>query len=120
MADHTDEVDDYMSDAFLQQLAAKSKGKGAKPKKSLTKRTPAPSSYQQPKKRHILEQEQRDKGLKTELGASNKGYRMLKAMGYQGGALGKSKDGIVEPILVDVKAGRLHELIVSSFRESCD
>ncbi|XP_014636600.1 PREDICTED: G patch domain-containing protein 11 isoform X1 [Ceratotherium simum simum] len=53
------------------------------------------------------EQERRDIGLKNALGSENKGFALLQKMGYKSGqALGKSGDGIVEPIPLNVKAGK--------------
>ncbi|KAF4016223.1 hypothetical protein G4228_008027 [Cervus hanglu yarkandensis] len=50
------------------------------------------------------EQERRDTGLKNALGCENKGFALLQKMGYKSGqALGKSGDGIVEPIPLNVK-----------------
>uniref|UniRef100_F7AFV2 G patch domain-containing protein 11 n=1 Tax=Equus caballus TaxID=9796 RepID=F7AFV2_HORSE len=53
------------------------------------------------------EQERRDVGLKNALGCENKGFALLQKMGYKSGqALGKSGDGIVEPIPLNVKTGK--------------
>lgn len=53
------------------------------------------------------EQERRDIGLKNALGCENKGFALLQKMGYKSGqALGKSGDGIVEPIPLSVKTGK--------------
>uniref|UniRef100_A0A8C2P8E3 G patch domain-containing protein 11 n=1 Tax=Capra hircus TaxID=9925 RepID=A0A8C2P8E3_CAPHI len=53
------------------------------------------------------EQERRDTGLKKALGCENKGFALLQKMGYKSGqALGKSGDGIVEPIPLNVKTGK--------------
>ncbi|XP_032737758.1 G patch domain-containing protein 11 [Lontra canadensis] len=53
------------------------------------------------------EQERRDIGLKNALGCENKGFALLQKMGYKSGqALGKSGDGIVEPIPLNVKTGK--------------
>ncbi|XP_022657868.1 G patch domain-containing protein 11-like isoform X2 [Varroa jacobsoni] len=44
------------------------------------------------KKRHILEEEQRNTGLKKSISASNKGFALLAAMGFKPGmTLGKTK-----------------------------
>ncbi|CAO2604295.1 G patch domain-containing protein 11 [Lemmus lemmus] len=52
------------------------------------------------------ERERRDIGLKNALGCENKGFALLQKMGYKSGqALGKSGDGIVEPIPINVKTG---------------
>ncbi|XP_012971482.1 G patch domain-containing protein 11 isoform X2 [Mesocricetus auratus] len=53
------------------------------------------------------ERERRDMGLKNALGCENKGFALLQKMGYKSGqALGKSGDGIVEPIPLHVKTGK--------------
>ncbi|XP_059104317.1 G patch domain-containing protein 11 [Peromyscus eremicus] len=53
------------------------------------------------------ERERRDLGLKNALGCENKGFALLQKMGYKSGqALGKSGDGIVEPIPLNVKTGK--------------
>ncbi|KAL6050800.1 hypothetical protein STEG23_015338 [Scotinomys teguina] len=53
------------------------------------------------------ERERRDIGLKNALGSDNKGFALLQKMGYKSGqALGKSGDGIVEPIPLNVKTGK--------------
>lgn len=46
-------------------------------------------------------------GLRSALGSENKGFALLQKMGYRSGqALGKSGDGIVEPIPLNVKTGK--------------
>lgn len=53
------------------------------------------------------ERERRDIGLKNALGCENKGFSLLQKMGYKSGqALGKTGDGIVEPIPLNVKTGK--------------
>ncbi|XP_075391926.1 G patch domain-containing protein 11 [Tenrec ecaudatus] len=53
------------------------------------------------------EKEKRDIGLKNTLGCENKGFALLQKMGYKSGqALGKSGDGIVEPIPLHIKTGK--------------
>ncbi|XP_010594171.1 G patch domain-containing protein 11 isoform X2 [Loxodonta africana] len=53
------------------------------------------------------EQERRDIGLKNALGCGNKGFALLQKMGYKSGqALGKTGDGIVEPIPLNIKTGK--------------
>lgn len=38
------------------------------------------------------------RGMQRELDSENKGFQMLKKMGWQSGAIGQSQDGLVEPI----------------------
>ncbi|XP_045142997.1 G patch domain-containing protein 11 isoform X2 [Echinops telfairi] len=53
------------------------------------------------------EKEKRDIGLKNALGCENRGFALLQKMGYKSGqALGKSGDGIVEPIPLHIKTGK--------------
>lgn len=59
------------------------------------------------KPRAQLEQEEREKGLQKQVDEQNKGMKMLMKMGFKKGmALGQQPGGIVEPIQVDLKAGR--------------
>lgn len=54
-----------------------------------------------------LEAERRDEGLSLAISADNKGFAMLAKMGYkQGTAIGRSAQGIVEPISLQIKSGR--------------
>ena len=54
-----------------------------------------------------LEDKKRVEGLQKSLDSSNKGFALLTKMGYKPGeGLGKSKDGIIEPIGVEVKTNR--------------
>lgn len=55
----------------------------------------------------VLEQERRDEGLSNAISSQNKGFAMLAKMGYkEGQAIGKSNNGILEPIGIDVKTDR--------------
>lgn len=55
----------------------------------------------------MLEQERRDEGLGIAISSKNKGFEMLAKMGYkQGQAIGKSSQGILEPIGIDIKSDR--------------
>ena len=38
------------------------------------------------------------RGMQREVGEENKGFQMLRRMGWQSGAIGQSQDGLVEPI----------------------
>ena len=67
-----------------------------------------PQLYPQvPKTFTNLEDKKRVEGLQKSLDSSNKGFALLTKMGYKPGeGLGKSKDGIIEPIGVEVKTNR--------------
>ena len=59
--------------------------------------------------RLIEEQDtRREQGLATPIDADNKGFKMLRAMGYeQGQGIGKHAAGRAEPIPIVVRRGRL-------------
>lgn len=103
----SDEEDDYMSLKFLENAQEFEEKK--RKETSYTERRKK-QLREQEKKGYIkpraqLEQEEREKGLQTAVNEENKGMKMLMKMGFkQGSALGKG--GIVEPIKVDLKAGR--------------
>ncbi|XP_072354586.1 G patch domain-containing protein 11 isoform X1 [Scyliorhinus torazame] len=53
------------------------------------------------------EKERRETMLQSSLGSDNKGFALLQKMGYkEGRGLGKSGNGIVEPIPLQIKTGR--------------
>lgn len=55
----------------------------------------------------ILEEERRHEGLSNAISSQNKGFAMLTKMGYkEGEAIGKSSNGILEPIGIDIKTDR--------------
>ncbi|NXA51707.1 GPT11 protein, partial [Nothocercus julius] len=52
------------------------------------------------------EKERREEVLRSALGNENRGFALLQKMGYKSGqALGKSGEGIVEPIPLNIKTG---------------
>lgn len=54
-----------------------------------------------------LEAERRDEGLGAAITSDNKGFAMMAKMGYkQGDAIGKSTQGIIEPIGIQIKSDR--------------
>lgn len=54
-----------------------------------------------------MEAKRRDEGLGEALSSNNKGFAMLAKMGYkQGDAIGKSAQGIIEPITIQIKSDR--------------
>ncbi|KAG5872810.1 hypothetical protein JTB14_015339 [Gonioctena quinquepunctata] len=64
------------------------------------------SSNKRQKSRFQLEQENREKGLKTAIPTENRGFKLLEKMGFKPGeSLGKSRSGIKEPIDIVYKQG---------------
>lgn len=54
-----------------------------------------------------LEAERRDEGLSAAISSDNKGFAMMAKMGYkQGDAIGKTSQGIVVPIGIQIKSDR--------------
>ena len=62
--------------------------------------------------RLIEEQDaRRDQGLATPIDADNKGFKMLRAMGYeQGQGIGKHAAGRAEPIPIVIRRGSINTL----------
>ena len=59
------------------------------------------------KPQNVLEQERRAEGLKSAIPAGNKGFAMLCKMGYDPGrGLGKTGEGRLEPVGVEIKLDR--------------
>ena len=52
------------------------------------------------------EASRRQRGLETPLDASNKGFEMLRKMGYDGGGLGKDGAGMVDPLATETRKPR--------------
>ena len=117
-----DEEEDYMSDAFLAKCAGGEKDVRPGLKMShatkreheaLKKKQEAELAEAKEKSkaskvaRTQQEEEQRKAGLDKRLDTSNKGFAMLQKMGYkEGESLGKDNTGRVDPIPIEVKAGR--------------
>lgn len=58
------------------------------------------------KPKQVMEQEKREEGLSVAI-SSGKGFDMLQRMGYkQGQTIGKTSEGIIEPIGISIKLGR--------------
>lgn len=54
-----------------------------------------------------LEAERREEGLNVAISSDNKGFSMLAKMGYKPGeSIGRSSNGIVEPISIQIKTNR--------------
>jgi len=105
------EEDDYMSDKYLPQSS------DVRPsllfthslKKEFVKDTKHQVANQKSriKPKKVLEEENRNEGLKNALTAENKGFAMLQKMGYKVGmGIGKQGTGRTEPIDVNVKGDR--------------
>ncbi|XP_029450286.1 G patch domain-containing protein 11 [Rhinatrema bivittatum] len=106
-----EEEDDYMSDAFLnaQQDVRPGLPLARRVKEAYQKEEKHKEANQKSKQKSFkeMEEERRDTVLKSALGNENKGFALLQKMGYKTGqALGKNRDGIVEPIPLTIKTGR--------------
>lgn len=102
------EEDDYMSLKFLesaQEFESKRKESSYTERRRKQIREQEKKAYIKP--RAQLEEEEREKGLQKSLEQDNKGMKMLMKMGFKKGMALGSGDGIVEPIKVDLKSGRL-------------
>jgi len=97
----TTEIDDYMSDTFLNQAEKYQK---TIPITTLSKKRKEPENIKPLKQ---LEEDNRVEALKTSLSESNKGFQLLAMMGYKkGDKLGKEGNKVAEPIEIHVKTGR--------------
>jgi hypothetical protein len=102
------EEDDYMSLKFLeeaQEFESKRKEASYTERRRKQLREQEKKGYIKP--RAQLEAEEREKGLQKSLEQDNKGMKMLMKMGFKKGMALGSGDGIVEPIKIDLKSGRL-------------
>jgi hypothetical protein len=98
--DEDDDDDDYMSDKILAAAAQASAPQLLNPRR----RVPPPSVPTE-KPRHIIESEQREQGLSTAITSDNKGFQLLKKMGYkEGSKLGTN--GLIEPIQIKIHPSR--------------
>lgn len=109
----SDSDEDYMSDKLLQGSAEvndirpgllRSKAQERKHrlyKQDLERRAKRPKSAKE------LEESRRTEGLNNPIPADNKGFQMLAKMGYRAGTgLGKSSEGIKEPIGIALKSNK--------------
>ncbi|XP_067840213.1 G patch domain-containing protein 11 isoform X1 [Heptranchias perlo] len=106
-----EEDEDYMSDAFvnLQQDVKPGLLMIRRVKEAALKRDRELEMIleNKQKSKKEVEEERRDSMLKSSLGSENKGFALLQKMGYkEGQGLGKSGNGIVEPIPLQIKTGR--------------
>lgn len=105
----SDDEDDYMSDKFLKALEKNDTRPGLsskhKQQKAINSSKPKAQTPFIGKKK--LESLNREKGLQTSLNSNNKGFAMLQKMGYKPGmGIGKQEKGRVEPVSIELKAGR--------------
>jgi len=105
------EEEDYMSDIFLQTITAETtplnKNKNFQRKRKLEKIKSESDLKNKLKPKHIVEHEQREKGLSTSISANNLGFKMMEKMGYkQGEGLGKKGEGRAEPVPIRLKSNR--------------
>ncbi|NXA14735.1 GPT11 protein, partial [Sapayoa aenigma] len=103
-----DEEEDYMSDLFLKQDVRPGLPMVRRVKEAIQKEEKQKEANEKNRQKSIKEEEKerRDLVLKSALGNENKGFALLQKMGYKSGqALGKSGEGIVEPIPLNIKTG---------------
>ncbi|CAF3263879.1 unnamed protein product [Rotaria sp. Silwood2] len=100
-----DDDDDYMSDKILAAAAQASAPQLLNPRRRVP---PPPPSIPTEKPRHVIEKEQREQGLSTAITSDNKGFQLLKKMGYkEGSKLGASQsNGLIEPIQIKLHSSR--------------
>nr|XP_056708953.1 G patch domain-containing protein 11 [Euleptes europaea] len=106
-----DTEEDYMSDSFIKDNQDIRPGMPMlrRVKETFKKEEKQKESNQKNRQKSIKEQEQeqRDTALNIALGNENKGFAMLQKMGYKSGQpLGKSGEGIIEPIALNMNKGR--------------
>ena len=104
--DEEDEEDDYMSDKILAVAAQVSAPQLLNPRRRVP--PPPPPVIPSEKPRHVIEIEQREQGLSTAITSDNKGFQLLKKMGYkEGSKLGsKQTNGLIEPISIKIHPSR--------------
>ncbi|KAM6367395.1 G patch domain-containing protein 11 isoform 2-T4 [Alca torda] len=104
-----EEDEDYMSDLFIKQDVRPGLPMVRRMKEAIQKEEKQKEANEKNRQKSIKEEEKerRDLVLKSALGNENKGFALLQKMGYKSGqALGKSGEGIVEPIPLNIKTGR--------------
>jgi hypothetical protein len=107
--DDDDDDDDYMSDKILHVAAQVAAPQLLNPRR----RVPLPTTttsclVSSAKSRRTIEVEQREQGLSTAITSDNKGFQLLKKMGYrEGSKLGiNSSHGLIEPIPIHIHPAR--------------
>ncbi|XP_051945563.1 G patch domain-containing protein 11-like [Xyrauchen texanus] len=103
--------DDYMSDAFLNQISDVRPGvlMVKRVKEALRKETRHKEKNVQNRQKSYKEQEceSRDAALQSSISTENKGFALLQKMGYKAGqGLGREGAGRVEPVPLSIKTDR--------------
>lgn len=94
-----DDTEDYLSSSILQDAEKADKARIQQRKQREEKNPQKPLSE--------IMSETRQNGLEQKITVGNKGFELLKKMGYKEGlGLGRQSQGIVEPLEVAVKQGR--------------
>ncbi|XP_054653933.1 G patch domain-containing protein 11 isoform X2 [Dunckerocampus dactyliophorus] len=107
----SDEEEDYMSDAFLNQI------QDVKPGVSMVRRVKEAIKREEKHKQNNIknrqktykeqEKESREAALQSSITNDNKGFALLQKMGYKAGqGLGKQGAGRVDPIPLNIKTDR--------------
>ncbi|KAK4030015.1 G patch domain-containing protein 11 [Daphnia magna] len=108
------EEDDYMSEEFL-TACVKDVRPGLVFKQSTKRQFQIEEQHRSANEKmrklnkpvRVLEAEKREEGLSTAISSQNKGFAMLQKMGYNPGkGLGKTEEGRVEPVAVEIKTTR--------------
>ncbi|XP_061766600.1 G patch domain-containing protein 11-like isoform X1 [Nerophis ophidion] len=107
----SDEEDDYMSDAFLNQIQDVKPGvsKVRRVQEALKREEKHKESNIKNRQKTFKEQEKesREAALQSSISNENKGFALLKKMGYKAGqGLGKEGAGRIEPIPLNIKTDR--------------
>ena len=107
VAEDDDDEDDYMSDKILTAAAQAAAPQLLNPRQRAPP-PPAPPTITKKKARDVVEIEQREQGLSTAISSDNKGFQLLKKMGYkEGSKLGLNpSNGISEPIPITLHLSR--------------
>ena len=100
-----EDEDDYMSDKILAAAAQVSAPQFLNPRRRVP---PPPVPVPSEKSRHVIEVETREQGLSTAIASDNKGFQLLKKMGYrEGSKLGANQtNGLSEPIPIKIHPSR--------------
>eukprot|EP00076_Gallus_gallus_P038926 XP_025004464.1 G patch domain-containing protein 11 isoform X2 [Gallus gallus] len=104
-----EEEEDYMSDLFIKEDVRPGVPMVRRVREALQKEEKQKEANEKNRQKSVKEEEKerRDLVLSSALGNENKGFALLQKMGYKSGqALGKSGEGIVEPIPLNIKTGR--------------